>query len=287
MAGTHDFTVNARDGAGNEASQTVTYTVAARTDTDADDDGINDPDDNCVNTPNPSQANSDGDAQGDACDPDDDNDGDLDPADNCVFTPNPDQLDSDGDGLGDLCDPDRDGDGVPNTTDNCADAPNPGQADADSDGIGDACETALPGRMTGGGKVGNVSHGFTLACGAGDRHHGLEVNQGSKNFKLTRVTSALCGDNPAVNPGNPDASFDTLSGGGTGKYNRVAGATATWVFVDGGEPGTKDRMTITVKNAAGHIVIQAAGLLEMGNHQAHHECRATAARLVREEARGS
>jgi len=54
---------------------------------------------------NPGQANSDGDAQGDACDADDDNDNVADAADNCQFTANPGQQDRDGDGVGNACDP--------------------------------------------------------------------------------------------------------------------------------------------------------------------------------------
>ena len=109
-------------------------------DTDADDDGVDDPADNCPATPNPGQADADGDGQGDACDPDDDNDGAPDTTDNCPATPNPGQADADGDGQGDACDPDDDNDGAPDTTDNCPATPNPGQADADGDGQGDACD---------------------------------------------------------------------------------------------------------------------------------------------------
>lgn len=47
-------------------------------DADDDQDGINDDADNCPRVNNPSQANTDGDAQGNACDNDDDNDGTLD-----------------------------------------------------------------------------------------------------------------------------------------------------------------------------------------------------------------
>ncbi|HEX7318123.1 MAG TPA: lamin tail domain-containing protein [Pyrinomonadaceae bacterium] len=71
---------------------------------DSDDDGIADDVDNCPSTPNADQANNDGDAQGDACDPDDDNDGVADGMDNCPFTPNADQADTDTDGIGNACD---------------------------------------------------------------------------------------------------------------------------------------------------------------------------------------
>ncbi len=43
--------------------------------TDSDGDGVPDAEDNCPMTGNPAQTNTDGDAQGDACDGDDDNDG--------------------------------------------------------------------------------------------------------------------------------------------------------------------------------------------------------------------
>jgi hypothetical protein len=72
---------------------------------DTDGDGVADPTDNCPSIANANQANNDGDAQGDACDPDDDNDGVLDTADNCRLIANPSQADFDGDGVGDVCDP--------------------------------------------------------------------------------------------------------------------------------------------------------------------------------------
>jgi CSLREA domain-containing protein len=50
---------------------------------DSDNDKQFDGQDNCPSDPNPTQANNDGDAQGDACDPDDDNDNVSDASDNC------------------------------------------------------------------------------------------------------------------------------------------------------------------------------------------------------------
>ena len=77
---------------------------------DIDGDGVPDRDDNCPNLPNPDQVDSDGNGDGDACDPfqggsiDFDNDGIPDSIDNCVAVFNPDQLDADDDGIGDACD---------------------------------------------------------------------------------------------------------------------------------------------------------------------------------------
>jgi hypothetical protein len=73
---------------------------------DSDGDAVYDHLDNCRNLPNPSQANTDGDRQGDACDADDDDDYILDESDNCPVASNQDQVDADRDGVGDACDPD-------------------------------------------------------------------------------------------------------------------------------------------------------------------------------------
>ncbi len=142
--GTFTFTVTAEDNAGNTASKTHTYTVEEG---DRDDDGIPDTTDNCPDASNPGQTDTDGDGQGDACDPfpnDPDNDADGDGisghVDNCPAVSNADQTDSDNDGVGDACDDDRDGDGFDNSADNCPDAFNPNQLDTDGDGDGDACD---------------------------------------------------------------------------------------------------------------------------------------------------
>ncbi len=71
---------------------------------DADLDGLPDATDNCPTVANANQANLDGDALGDACDPDDDNDGVADGTDNCPTVSNATQEDNDRDGLGNACD---------------------------------------------------------------------------------------------------------------------------------------------------------------------------------------
>ncbi|MBL9120311.1 MAG: thrombospondin type 3 repeat-containing protein [Phycisphaerae bacterium] len=108
--------------------------------TDGDGDGVPDCIDNCPTTANPTQADSNANGVGDACDPtDSDGDGLPDALDNCPTEPNLDQNDADGDGVGDPCDGcpfdaskitpglcgcgvsdlDSDGDGTPDCTDGC------------------------------------------------------------------------------------------------------------------------------------------------------------------------
>tara|TARA_R110002049_G_scaffold149180_1_gene312221 strand:- start:1727 stop:2032 length:306 start_codon:yes stop_codon:yes gene_type:complete len=78
-----------------------------------------------------------------------DSDSHLDGLDNCPTVDHESQADSDNDGVGDACDPvqdpDTDGDGWPDNTDNCPKIANPGQEDADADGRGDACQDVVIG----------------------------------------------------------------------------------------------------------------------------------------------
>ena len=111
---------------------------------DPDADGVPAPRDNCPNTPNPTQADTDGDKLGDACDPDQDNDAVLNSVDNCPFTPNPNQRDWNANGRGDACE-DSDRDGIVDALDNCKAVPNSDQKDWDLDKVGNACDPDIDG----------------------------------------------------------------------------------------------------------------------------------------------
>jgi len=121
---------------------------------DSDLDGVPDTSDNCPNAVNASQANFDGDSQGDACDNDDDNDGMIDGNDCAPF---------DAALFQNRAYPDGDLDGIPDSNslvtlscfgalpptgysllgssvDNCPSVANADQTDTDHDGTGNACD---------------------------------------------------------------------------------------------------------------------------------------------------
>ncbi|MEX1193647.1 MAG: thrombospondin type 3 repeat-containing protein [Dehalococcoidia bacterium] len=129
-----------RDPTAANDSATLVVDIVRDSDADGVPDNYQSLTDNCPVDANPTQANVDGDALGDACDPDIDNDGILNGADNCPSNANAGQQNLDGDTLGDACDPDLENDTVPNTIDNCPTVVNPGQADINGNGIGDHCD---------------------------------------------------------------------------------------------------------------------------------------------------
>jgi Ca2+-binding RTX toxin-like protein len=193
---------------------------------DRDGDGVLEPSDNCALAPNPDQADSDGDGQGDACDPDDDNDGVVDEFDRCPLVSSPDRRDTDGDGSDNPCDPDDDNDGVPDEADAFPLDPErsalPPGGGVSAGGIPDATPTGA----TDGDDLLNGTPGPDLICGllGNDTVNGLAGNDtlwGDACGKVAKLqpAQALTDGNDAITGGDGnDALYgaggkDSLSGG--------------------------------------------------------------------------
>ena len=128
-------------------------------------------------------------------------------------------------------------------------------------------------RMSGGGSVHEsgdawITHGFELHCDAGAPPNSLDIEWQGNRFHLEAMTSSLCTDDPAIPPGDPGAPFDTCRGAGTGRFNDEEDATVEWTFTDAGASGVEDRAVMTVRDAAGAVVLDVAATLTYGNHEA-------------------
>ncbi|MBI2833263.1 MAG: Ig-like domain-containing protein [Acidobacteria bacterium] len=182
---------------------------------DGDGDGVLDSSDNCPVTANANQANTDGDALGDACDAcpndpanDTDGEGECGNDDNCPADSNGPQANADGDALGDACDlcpddfqNDADADGVCGNVDNCPVTANANQANADGDALGDACDAcpADPANDTDGdGVCGNVDNCPQVANAEQADSDGDGRGNACDNCPTTPNADQADGDNDGV-----------------------------------------------------------------------------------------
>lgn len=138
----------------------------------------------------------------------------------------------------------------------------------------------LNGRMTGGsGKVYLVdldqylTSGFTIHCDI-RLSNNLEINWPGNKWHLEKesLSNVRCIDAPGVEPGQPDAPFDTFISEAVGSLNGVPGSKIWFTFVDAGEPGkTADRVSILIKDGSGKTVLALTNQPIRGNLQAHED----------------
>jgi uncharacterized delta-60 repeat protein len=205
---------------------------------DTDEDGINDAFDNCPAVSNADQANYEGDALGDACDPDDDNDTVVDDADGCPMGDtgwvSGGATDNDHDGCRDAGteDPDDDNDAVADASDNCSLVANADQVNTDGDTQGDACDPdddndgiadaadACPQAF------GTAANGCPLRAGPTSSKRGLTLSHSSRSNKFKGTLTAdvaACSQGQQVEifhkVKGPDTKLGTAKTATTGKYS--------------------------------------------------------------------
>ncbi|MGD8525620.1 MAG: thrombospondin type 3 repeat-containing protein, partial [Thioalkalispiraceae bacterium] len=191
--------------------------------TDTDGDNVGDNGDNCPTVANASQTNTDGDAEGDACDTDDDNDSVADGADNCPLVSNASQTDSDGNGVGDACDT-LDATGVWNVTSTVSVAAEQTVGGCDAN-VGDVETEVVTITQDGAGNL-------VLRTPYGDNLTGT-INTTTGDFSLSGTTTFEEGD--TANPGDDTARVSgsedlTMTGTGyaNGTFAGTLQANDTW-----------------------------------------------------------
>lgn len=139
-----------------------------------------------------------------------------------------------------------------------------------------------PGRMTGGGGQFNIdgvyiTRGFTIHCDI-TLSNNVEVNWEGNRWHIDKpLTSAVCIDDPGVEPAPPPAPFDTFIGEAFGRLNGVDGSFIRFTFVDTGERGGKhDSASIRIWAPGADPDVDAPvlvvdGELTNGNLQAHYD----------------
>lgn len=140
-----------------------------------------------------------------------------------------------------------------------------------------ACEQQrLDGRMTGGGSnfTANrvrITKGFQIHCDLSVPNN-LQVNWPGNRFHLTSLTNAVCTEDPNIIQAPPAAPFDTFTGDGIGRLNGDDGATIHFVFVDAGEPGSSDTVSMVIRDLNNNIVLNLpVSFVDRGNLQAHDD----------------
>jgi hypothetical protein len=112
---------------------------------------------------------------------------------------------------------------------------------------------------------GDIHIASSLSCKAGEGPKNLHVFIGAHKFRMEKLTSSTCFDDPTIDPGKPSTPFDTIQGTGTGRYDNVTGYTIAFKFGDAGDPGVNDTAQIKITDSKGNVVLDVTGVLLTGN----------------------
>jgi hypothetical protein len=127
--------------------------------------------------------------------------------------------------------------------------------------------------MTGGGNISSgkgkgasrQTWGFEIRCDESQGNFQFNDHSTGDKFHLESITSVECSDDNSLDPGKPDATFDTLTLVGEGRLNGESGKSITVTLTDDGEPGKGvDSIDLDIDGS-----ITLVGTLTGGNHQAH------------------
>ena len=139
--------------------------------------------------------------------------------------------------------------------------------------------TTLPGlgRMTGGGSnidvgIGRITKGLTIHCDI-TLSNNIEINWPGHKWHLDKpIDSAECILDPQYDQPPPAAPFNTFNGTATGELDGVDGAKLVFTFIDAGEPGKNDKVSLKIWDKNGNVVLDLPlNTISGGNLQAHYD----------------
>lgn len=139
--------------------------------------------------------------------------------------------------------------------------------------------TTLPavGRMTGGGSnidfgIGRITKGLTIHCDI-TLSNNIEINWPGHKWHLDKpIDTAECILDPQYHQPPPAAPFNTFNGTATGQLDGIDGAKLAFTFIDAGEPGKNDRVSLKIWDKNNNVVLDLPlTALSGGNLQAHFD----------------
>jgi hypothetical protein len=108
--------------------------------------------------------------------------------------------------------------------------------------------------------------------GLDEREYGRRHGKPSGHFQVSAITSVVFSNDPGFEPNRAGRAnrpnVDSVLFTGTGKWNGKSGFSFQATATDQGEPGRRrDTFLLVVRDAAGNIVVNLAGILDAGNIQ--------------------